>query len=101
MYVIGIDGGTESIRAGVFDLAGRPLGFVATPYPTIHEQVGSFTVHIGGCAHRNAGETVTTVLLLVAVADETVGAGPHAARLGGAVAPRLVGRHGYFRAWCA
>jgi ribulose kinase len=33
-YVIGIDGGTEGIRAGVFDLAGAPLAFAATPYPT-------------------------------------------------------------------
>lgn len=33
-YVIGIDGGTESLRAGVFDLAGKPLAFAATPYPT-------------------------------------------------------------------
>ena len=33
-YVIGIDGGTESLRAGVFDLKGRPLAFAATPYKT-------------------------------------------------------------------
>jgi ribulokinase len=33
-YVIGIDGGTESIRAGVFDLRGKPLAFAATPYKT-------------------------------------------------------------------
>ncbi len=33
-YVIGIDGGTESIRAGVFDLAGKPLAFASTPYKT-------------------------------------------------------------------
>lgn len=24
-YVIGVDGGTESIRAGVFDLQGKPI----------------------------------------------------------------------------
>lgn len=33
-YVIGIDGGTESIRAGVFDLSGRALAFASTPYKT-------------------------------------------------------------------
>ena len=33
-YVIGIDGGTESLRAGVFDLKGEPLAFAATPYRT-------------------------------------------------------------------
>ncbi|MFN4140825.1 FGGY-family carbohydrate kinase [Aestuariivirga sp.] len=33
-YVIGVDGGTESLRAFVFDLDGRPLASVATPYKT-------------------------------------------------------------------
>ncbi|GBF92749.1 carbohydrate kinase [Raphidocelis subcapitata] len=33
-YVIGVDGGTESLRAGVFDAAGRPLAFASSPYPT-------------------------------------------------------------------
>ena len=33
-YVIGVDGGTESIRAFVFDLEGRPLASAATPYKT-------------------------------------------------------------------
>lgn len=33
-YVIGVDGGTESIRAFVFDLEGRPLASHATPYKT-------------------------------------------------------------------
>lgn len=33
-YVIGIDGGTESLRAGVFDLTGKPITFAATPYET-------------------------------------------------------------------
>ena len=30
----GVDGGTESIRAGVFDLSGTPLSFASQPYPT-------------------------------------------------------------------
>jgi len=33
-YVIGIDGGTESLRAGVFDLTGRPIAFAAQAYRT-------------------------------------------------------------------
>ena len=33
-YVIGIDGGTESLRAFVFDLEGRPKSSYATPYAT-------------------------------------------------------------------
>jgi ribulose kinase len=34
-YFLGIDGGTESLRAFVFDLAGRRLASAATPYPTV------------------------------------------------------------------
>ena len=37
-YVIGIDGGTESLRAGVFDLQGEPLAYAATPYRTAFPQ---------------------------------------------------------------
>lgn len=33
-YVIGIDGGTESLRAHVFDAAGRDAGGAASAYPT-------------------------------------------------------------------
>lgn len=33
-YVIGIDGGTESLRARLFDLEGRSLGTHAVPYET-------------------------------------------------------------------
>ena len=33
-YVVGVDGGTESIRAFVFDLDGRPVASHATPYKT-------------------------------------------------------------------
>jgi len=33
-YLLGIDGGTESIRAIVFDLEGRPKGAHASPYRT-------------------------------------------------------------------
>ena len=33
-YLLGIDFGTESCRAAIFDLRGNPLGFAGTPYKT-------------------------------------------------------------------
>ena len=33
-YLLGIDAGTESLRAGVFDLTGNPLAFASTSYTT-------------------------------------------------------------------
>ncbi len=33
-YLIGVDGGTESLRASVFDLNGHCLGFATSPYAT-------------------------------------------------------------------
>lgn len=33
-YFIGVDGGTEGLRAGVFDARGNPLAFASTAYPT-------------------------------------------------------------------
>ncbi len=39
-YVVGVDGGTESLRAGVFDLEGRPLAFAASRYDTRFPQPG-------------------------------------------------------------
>ena len=39
-YLIGVDGGTEGLRAGIFDLSGTPLGFAATPYKTEFPQPG-------------------------------------------------------------
>lgn len=39
-YLIGIDGGTESLRAGVFDPAGRSLATAATPYGLRHPRPG-------------------------------------------------------------
>jgi FGGY-family pentulose kinase len=39
-FLIGIDGGTESLRVGVFDVSGRPLAFAATPYGLDHPRPG-------------------------------------------------------------
>jgi FGGY-family pentulose kinase len=39
-FVIGIDAGTESFRAGVFDQAGRCLGFGVSPNRTLHRHPG-------------------------------------------------------------
>jgi FGGY-family pentulose kinase len=39
-YYLGIDGGTESVRAGVFDAAGKPLAFAAEAYQTTFEHPG-------------------------------------------------------------
>ncbi len=33
-YLLGVDSGTESLRARVFDLSGKPLGNAVAPYPT-------------------------------------------------------------------
>lgn len=38
-HVIGIDVGTQSLRAMVFDLHGRPLGSAARAYPTHYDRV--------------------------------------------------------------
>lgn len=40
-YVLGIDGGTESLRVYVFDTEGRPRGMHAHPYPTTFPHPGS------------------------------------------------------------
>jgi len=39
-FVIGIDAGTESFRAGIFDQAGRCLGFGVSPNRTVHRHPG-------------------------------------------------------------
>src|SRR5688572_12922897 len=39
-YVLGVDGGTESLRAGVFDLQGRPRALASSAYPTTFPQPG-------------------------------------------------------------
>ena len=39
-YVIGIDGGTESIRVGIFDLSGNPILFISEKYNTFFNKPG-------------------------------------------------------------
>ena len=39
-YLLGIDFGTESVRAAIFDLAGHPVSFAATTYRTTHPHPG-------------------------------------------------------------
>jgi len=38
--VLGIDAGTGGVRAGLFDLNGRPLGFHDQAYPTLYPRAG-------------------------------------------------------------
>ena len=33
-YLLGVDGGTEGLRAGIFDVLGTPLAYASTSYPT-------------------------------------------------------------------
>ena len=33
-YLLGVDGGTEGLRAGKFDISGTPLAYASTTYPT-------------------------------------------------------------------
>jgi FGGY-family pentulose kinase len=59
-YVIGIDGGTESLRAHVFDLAGRSRGTGKCAYPTAFPEPGQAEQnpddwwHAAGVAVREA-----------------------------------------------
>lgn len=39
-YMIGLDGGTEGLRVGIFDKAGNPLVYVRNEYPTNFVQPG-------------------------------------------------------------
>ena len=39
-FLLGIDYGTESCRAAIFDLRGNPISFAATPYKTHHPKPG-------------------------------------------------------------
>jgi len=40
VYVIGIDSGTQSLRAGIFDLQGNPIIYATKDYHIFHAQIG-------------------------------------------------------------
>lgn len=68
-YFIGIDGGTEGLRAGVFDDRGRPRAFAASPYQTRFPQPG--------WAEQDPGDWWTALAASVrrAVAEAGIAAG--------------------------
>eukprot|EP00887_Chlorella_sp_A99_P007355 scaffold2.g7355.t1 len=70
-YVIGVDGGTESLRAGVFDLKGHPLAFAAVPYPT-HYPHPSWAEQAPGDWWRALGEAVREAVALAGVAPAAI-----------------------------
>ena len=72
-YVIGVDGGTESLRAGLFDLAGTPLGFASTRYPTDFPNPG-WAEQDPGDWWRATGASVRQVLADAKVAPGNVAA---------------------------
>lgn len=39
-YLLGLDGGTEGVRAGVFDASGHVIAFARSAYGTVHERPG-------------------------------------------------------------
>jgi len=87
-YVIGIDGGTESLRAHVFDMTGRSIGGAVSGYPTdfpapgraeqdprdwwraIGEAVRGAVRAAGIRAHEIAGLALDTTSATVVLADE-------------------------------
>jgi len=87
-YVIGIDGGTESLRAHVFDMTGRSIGDAVSGYPTdfpapgraeqdprdwwraIGEAVRGAVRAAGIRAHEIAGLALDTTSATVVLADE-------------------------------
>lgn len=37
-YLLGLDGGTEGVRAGIFDASGRVFAFARSAYGTMHDR---------------------------------------------------------------
>jgi ribulokinase len=72
-YVIGVDGGTEGLRAGVFDLSGTPLAFAATSYPTQFPQP-SWAEQDPADWWRALGRSVRQVVAEAGVSPEEVAA---------------------------
>ncbi len=72
-YVIGVDGGTESLRAGIFDLSGTPLAFAASTYPT-HFPQPSWAEQDPADWWRALGEAVRQVRQDAGVAKDDIAA---------------------------
>ncbi len=70
-YVIGVDGGTESIRAQVFDLEGNSLGAHAAPYETRFPRP-SWAEQDPADWWRAMGEAVRGAVSAAAVAPEAI-----------------------------
>ncbi len=74
--VLGIDAGTESIRAGLFDLNGQPLGFSDQSYATFYPRPGWAEQHpdewwsalvtaVRGCLSTSGGNSSRVVGLAI------------------------------------
>lgn len=71
-YVIGLDGGTEGVRAAVFDPAGRALSFARAEYPTHFPRQG--------WAEQDPADWWTAVAVAVRAAVEGAGVPADAVR---------------------
>lgn len=67
-YFMGIDGGTESVRVGIFDREGTPVGFASHAYTLKHPHPG--------WAEQNPDEWWTSLVAAVRDAIETNGIAP-------------------------
>ena len=73
-YVLGVDGGTGGIRAGLFEIAtGAPVGFADTPYDTTHPEPG-YAEQNPSDWWDGMGTSVRRVLAETGVAPEDVAA---------------------------
>ena len=75
-YVLGVDGGTGGIRAGLFDIStGDPVGFADTPYETSYPLPG-WAEQSPADWWRGMGTSVKRVLADTGVSpDEVAGIG--------------------------
>ncbi len=68
LYFMGIDGGTESVRVGIFDCDGTPVGFASRPYALKHPHPG--------WAEQNPDEWWTSLVAAVREVMHTSGSVP-------------------------
>lgn len=96
--VIGVDGGTEGLRAGVFDLTGRALAFASTPYPTAfpapgwaEQQPADWWAALGESVRRAVAEAGIAPAEVAALAVDTTNCSVVALDAGGApLRPSLI-----------